>query len=87
MATLYAAPGRAVDFSISSHARISPPGHPSPMLKWALIFLVVAVVAGLLGFVGLAGAAADIAKVLFYIFLVFFVLGLIAAIFITKKIF
>ncbi len=30
------------------------------MLKWALIFAVVAIVAGLLGFGGIAGAAAGI---------------------------
>jgi len=34
------------------------------MLKWTIIFFVVAVVASLLGFSGLAGAAAGIAKVL-----------------------
>jgi len=32
-----------------------------PMLRWTLIFLVVALIAGLLGFVGAAGAAAGIA--------------------------
>ncbi len=40
------------------------------MLKWALIFAVVAVIAGLLGFTGIAEAAAgDIAKFLFFLFL------------------
>lgn len=34
------------------------------MLKWAIIFLMIAAVASLLGFSGLAGAAAVIAKVL-----------------------
>jgi len=52
------------------------------MLKWALIFLVIAVIAGLLGFTGIAGAAATIAKWLFFIglaiFVLFIILGLLA---------
>ena len=52
------------------------------MLKWALIFAVVALIAGALGFGGIAGAAAGIAKLLFFLFavgfLVFLVLGLMA---------
>jgi uncharacterized membrane protein YtjA (UPF0391 family) len=50
------------------------------MLKWALIFAVIAAVAGVLGFGGVAAGAAGIAKVLFVLFLVafFVVLGLIA---------
>jgi uncharacterized membrane protein YtjA (UPF0391 family) len=52
------------------------------MLKWALIFLVVALIAGLLGFTTIAGASMAIAKTLFYIFLIVFlvllVLGLMA---------
>ena len=52
------------------------------MLKWALIFAVVALIAGGLGFTGMAGAAAGIAKILFFLFVVgfrvFLVLGLMA---------
>jgi uncharacterized membrane protein YtjA (UPF0391 family) len=48
-----------------------------PMLRWALVFLVVALVAGLFGFWGLAGLAADVARVLFFIFLVLFAVSLI----------
>jgi uncharacterized membrane protein YtjA (UPF0391 family) len=52
------------------------------MLRWALIFLVIALIAAALGFTGVAGASIAIAKTLFYIFLVIFlvllVLGLIA---------
>ena len=44
------------------------------MLRWAVIFLVVALVAALLGFGGVAGAAAGIAKFLFVAFLVVAVL-------------
>jgi uncharacterized membrane protein YtjA (UPF0391 family) len=54
----------------------------SVMLKWALIFAVVALIAGALGFTGMAGAAAGIAKILFFLFvigfLVFLVLGFMA---------
>jgi uncharacterized membrane protein YtjA (UPF0391 family) len=53
------------------------------MLRWAVIFLVIALVAALLGFTGIASAAAGIAKFLFGLFLVlcliFFILGLVAA--------
>lgn len=49
------------------------------MLRWALIFLVVALIAGVLGFSGIAGTAANIAWILFVIALVlaliFFVTG------------
>jgi len=52
------------------------------MLKWAIIFLIIAVVAGLFGFSGMAAGAAAIAKWLFFfasaIFLVFLVIGLMA---------
>ncbi len=48
------------------------------MLRWALIFLVVALVAGVLGFTSIAGASIDIAKILFFVFLVLFVVSLIA---------
>ncbi len=47
------------------------------MLRWALVFLVLALVAGLLGFTGVAGDSMYIAKILFFIFLVVFVVGLI----------
>ena len=49
------------------------------MLKWAIIFAVVALVLAVLGFGGLAGAFIDIAKILFWlaviITVIFFVLG------------
>jgi uncharacterized membrane protein YtjA (UPF0391 family) len=47
------------------------------MLRWALIFLVVAIVAGIFGFAGIMVAAAGIAKLLFYLFLVLFLVSLI----------
>ena len=53
------------------------------MLRWALIFFILACVAALFGFGGLASAFAGIAKILFaiavVIFLIFLILGLMAA--------
>jgi uncharacterized membrane protein YtjA (UPF0391 family) len=52
------------------------------MLRWALIFFIIAIIAALFGFTGIAAGAATIAKVLFFIavaiFLIFLVLGLMA---------
>ena len=39
------------------------------LLKWSVIFLVIAGIAALFGFGGIAEGAADIAKVLFALFL------------------
>jgi uncharacterized membrane protein YtjA (UPF0391 family) len=46
------------------------------MLRWTLLFLVVAIIAGIFGFAGVMVAAAGIAKLLFYVFLVLFVVSL-----------
>lgn len=48
------------------------------MLRWSLIFFVVAIVAALFGFTGIAQGAASVAQVLFFIFAVLFVIALIA---------
>jgi uncharacterized membrane protein YtjA (UPF0391 family) len=47
------------------------------MLRYAVIFLVVAILAGWLGFASLSGTAAWIAKVLVVVFLVLFVVSLL----------
>ncbi|MBQ1543488.1 DUF1328 domain-containing protein [Caulobacter sp. CCUG 60055] len=47
------------------------------MLRWALIFLVVALVAAVLGFTTIAGAAIGVAKILFYIFVILFLVSLV----------
>ena len=47
------------------------------MLRYALIFLLIAILAGILGFGGIAFAAAGIAKILFAVFLILFLVGLI----------
>ena len=51
------------------------------MLKWALIFFVIAIIAALFGFGGIAGASAEIEKVLFYIFIAIFVISLLFGLF------
>jgi uncharacterized membrane protein YtjA (UPF0391 family) len=47
------------------------------MLRWALIFLVIALIAAALGFTGVYVAAAGIAKLLFYVFVILFVVSLV----------
>lgn len=47
------------------------------MLRWAVVFFVLAIVAAVLGFTTIAGAAIAIAKILFFIFLVLFIVALI----------
>lgn len=55
------------------------------MLRWALVFLVLALVAGLLGFTNVAGQSMYIAKILFFIFLIVFVVGLIYSLITGKR--
>lgn len=47
------------------------------MLRYAVVFLIIALVAGLLGFTGVAAGAVQIAKVLFFVFLLLFLASLI----------
>lgn len=47
------------------------------MLRWAIIFFVVALVAALFGFGGIAAGAVEIGKILFVVFLVLAVISLI----------
>jgi uncharacterized membrane protein YtjA (UPF0391 family) len=53
-------------------------GEVGIMLRWALIFFVVALLAAVLGFTGIALAAAGIAKILFYVFVILFALSLLS---------
>jgi uncharacterized membrane protein YtjA (UPF0391 family) len=55
------------------------------MLKWALIFAVVALIAGALGFGGVAGASAGIAKILFGLFVIGFLIFLALGLFAGRK--
>ncbi len=47
------------------------------MLRWALIFFVVAIIAAIFGFGGIAAGAVSIARILFWIFVILFLLSLI----------
>jgi uncharacterized membrane protein YtjA (UPF0391 family) len=55
------------------------------MLRWAVIFLVIALVAALFGFTGIASAAAGIAKFLFFLFLVVCLVLFIAGMSVAKR--
>ena len=55
------------------------------MLKWAVIFLVIALIAALFGFTDIAAASAGIAKILFGIFLVLFLVMLVIGLVVGKK--
>jgi uncharacterized membrane protein YtjA (UPF0391 family) len=55
------------------------------MLKWAVVFLIIAIVAGIFGFTGVEAASASIAKVLVGIFLVLFVGALALGLFLGSK--
>jgi uncharacterized membrane protein YtjA (UPF0391 family) len=47
------------------------------MLRWALVFLVIALIAAVFGFWRLEGLAMWIAKVLFVVFLILFVISFV----------
>ena len=47
------------------------------MLRWSVIFFVIALVAAVFGFGGIAAGAADIAKILYFVFLIVFGVTLI----------
>lgn len=47
------------------------------VLRYSLVFLVIALVAALFGFTGIAAGAVEIAKILFFVFLVLFAVSLI----------
>ncbi len=48
------------------------------MLRWSLLFLIVALVAGMFGFGFIAAESFMAFKILFFVFLVLFVVSLIA---------
>jgi uncharacterized membrane protein YtjA (UPF0391 family) len=54
--------------------RLSP---EDAMLRWALLFLIIAIIAGVLGLGVVGGTAAWIARVLFVVFIVLFLIGLL----------
>ncbi len=56
------------------------------MIKWAIIFAVIALIAGALGFTGIAGTAMGIAKVLFWIAVVVAAIFLLLGVTLMKKV-
>lgn len=56
------------------------------MLRWAVIFLIIALISAAFGFTGIAGTAAGIAKILFGLFLAVCLILFIAALVVGKKI-
>jgi uncharacterized membrane protein YtjA (UPF0391 family) len=55
------------------------------MLKWAVVFLIIAIIAGIFGFTGVEQASASIAQALFGIFLVLFIGALALGLLIGSK--
>lgn len=47
------------------------------MLRWAILFFIVATIAAIFGFGGVAAEAEYIAKILFFVFLVLFIASLV----------
>ncbi len=50
------------------------------MLRWTLVFLVVAIIAAIFGFTDIAGASAAIARTLFFIFLFLLIVSMLAGV-------
>jgi uncharacterized membrane protein YtjA (UPF0391 family) len=55
------------------------------MLRWAVIFLIIALVAAVFGFTDIAAASAGIAKILFGIFLVLFLAAVVIGLVVGKR--
>jgi len=51
------------------------------MLRYAVIFFIIAIIAAFFGFGGIATGAAEIAKILFFIFIVIFLATLLLGVF------
>jgi uncharacterized membrane protein YtjA (UPF0391 family) len=47
------------------------------MLRWSLVFLIVALIAAVFGFGRIAANAVEMARILFFIFLVLFLVSLL----------
>ena len=56
------------------------------MVRYSIIFAIIAIVAGIFGFTEIAVASAGIAKVLFFIALTVLLILLVAGLFIGRKI-
>jgi uncharacterized membrane protein YtjA (UPF0391 family) len=65
-------------FAFDSHHRHPPicsSSEVTPMLGWAITFLLVALVAAVFGFGGIAGTAVEIAKLIFFVAIVLFAIS------------
>ena len=51
------------------------------MLRYAVIFFIIAIIAAFFGFGGIASGATEIAKILFFIFIVIFLATLLLGVF------
>lgn len=47
------------------------------MLRWALIFFLLAIIASIFGFAGLSADFVGVARILFFVFIVLFIISLI----------
>jgi uncharacterized membrane protein YtjA (UPF0391 family) len=47
------------------------------MLRWTVIFLIIAIIAAVFGFGGIAASSAGIARILFFVFLGLVVISLV----------
>jgi uncharacterized membrane protein YtjA (UPF0391 family) len=50
------------------------------MLRWTLIFIIIAIIAAILGFGGIAVGAAVIAKVIFFFALILIAISLVSTV-------
>ena len=55
------------------------------MLKWAVVFLIIAIIAAIFGFTGVEQASASIAKILFGISLVLFLGSVVIGLWLGHK--
>jgi uncharacterized membrane protein YtjA (UPF0391 family) len=58
--------------------RRSPTSRSLSMLRYALIFLVIALLASAFGMFGLSGVAMEAARILFFVFLVMLIISVIS---------
>jgi uncharacterized membrane protein YtjA (UPF0391 family) len=56
------------------------------MIRYSIIFAIIAIIAGIFGFTEISMASAGIAKVLFFIAITVFLILLLAGLFIGRKI-
>jgi uncharacterized membrane protein YtjA (UPF0391 family) len=56
------------------------------VLRWSLVFFIVAIIAAVFGFTGIASGAADIARICFFFFVVVFAVSLVWGLVTGRKI-